>query len=137
MKEIFTTPDIAKAAAEKFVEIAREAIEERGIFTVALSGGSTPKKLYAVLAEGPFRDLIEWEKIQFFFGDERSVLPTDQESNFRLANDGLFSKLEIPPGHIHRFLTEKDEPKVIAETMETEIRQVFSLKADKFPRFDL
>jgi 6-phosphogluconolactonase len=137
MKEIFTTPDISRAAAEKFTEIAREAIEERGRFTVALSGGSTPKKLYSMLAEHPFRSLIEWKKIQFFFGDERCVLPNSEESNFRMANEALFSKIDIPDENIHRFLTEKDEPKVAAELMEAEISQIFGLESGEFPRFDL
>lgn len=124
-------------AAEKFVEIAKDSIAERGQFTVALSGGSTPKKLFALLTQEPFRSKIEWKKVFFFFGDERNVPIDSEESNFRMANEALFSKVEIPKENIHRFLTEKGEPKIVAEEMEREIREVFELKESEFPRFDL
>lgn len=124
-------------AAEKFVEIAKDSITERGLFTVALSGGSTPKKLYSLLTQEPFRSKIEWQKIQFFFGDERNVSIDSEESNFRMVNEALFSKVEIPKENIHRFLTEKSDAKIIAEEMEKEIRDVFALKENEFPRFDL
>lgn len=137
MKEVIVSKDIFTIAAEKFVEIVKYSIEKRGQFTVALSGGSTPKKLYSMLAEEPFRSRIKWQKIQFFFGDERLVLPDSSESNFQMANEALFSKVEIPKENIHRFATEKVEPKLIAEEMENEIRQVFKLKDNEFPRFDL
>lgn len=137
IKRFGNLQELNNFAAEKFIEIANDAIEKRGQFTVALSGGSTPKKLYALLAEEPFLSQIEWQKIQFFFGDERLVLPDSEESNFRMANETLFAKLDIPKENIHRFLTEKIEAKKIAETMENEIREVFVLKENEFPRFDL
>lgn len=124
-------------AAEKFAEIAKNSIAERGHFTVALSGGSTPKKLFSLLTQEPFRSRIDWQKIKFFFGDERNVPIDSEESNFRMANESLFSKIEVPAENIHRFLTEKGEPKVIAKEMEKEIREVFDLKENEFPRFDL
>lgn len=138
--EIKTFENVEKLnifAAEKFVELSQQAIAERGRFTVALSGGSTPKKLYSLLAAEPFRSKIEWKKIQFFFGDERNVPIVSDESNFRMANEALFSKVEIPAENIHRFLTEKGEPKVVAEEMEQKIKEVFDLKENEFPRFDL
>lgn len=137
MRKIISTDNLFNLAAEKFVEIAKDSIAKRNQFTVALSGGSTPKKLYAMLAEEPFRSQIEWDKIQFFFGDERMVLPDDEQSNFRMANESLFSKVEIPQENIHRFQTEKVEPKLIAEEMENEIQTVFQLQESEFPRFDL
>lgn len=124
-------------AAGKFVEIAKDSVEKRGQFTVALSGGSTPKKLYALLAEEPFRSKIEWGKIQFFFGDERFVPKDSEESNYRMANEALFSKVEIPNENIHEFQTENGEAKIVAELMKSEIRKVFELKENEFPRFDL
>ena len=124
-------------AAEKFVDIAQDSIAKRGRFAVALSGGSTPKKLYSLLATVPFRSQIEWRKIQFFFGDERFVPKDSEESNFRMADEALFSKVEIPLENIHRFLTEKDNAKTIAEDMEKEIQEVFELNENEFPRFDL
>lgn len=140
MKEIKTFENVEKLnifAAEKFVEIAKVSIAERGQFTVALSGGSTPKKLFALLTEEPFRSQIEWKKVFFFFGDERNVPIDSEESNFRMANEALFSRVEISNENIHRFLTDKGEPKIAAEEMQREIREVFELKEDKFPRFDL
>lgn len=124
-------------AVNEFVHICNESIAERGIFTVALSGGSTPKKLNALLASNAFRSKIEWRKIQFFFGDERCVSPDSEESNFRMANETLFSKLEIPPENVHRFLTELGNAHATAEKMESEIRAFFKLKKNEFPRFDL
>lgn len=124
-------------AAETFIEIAKNSIANRGWFTVALSGGSTPKRLYALLAESPFRSQIEWQKIHFFFGDERMVLPTDNESNYRMANETLFSKIEIPAENIHRFQTEQGSAETVALIMEQKIQKVFELKPNEFPRFDL
>jgi 6-phosphogluconolactonase len=145
-------------AADKFVELATGSIAKRGRFIVALSGGSTPKKLYSLLAEEPFRSQIEWSKIHFFFGDERLVLPDDDQSNYRMVNEALFSKIEIPQANIHRFMTEeaaefmtRDDPggdlgrldnlrNVAAEAalkLENEIRDVFQIKPAEFPRFDL
>lgn len=138
--EIKTFENVEKLniyAAEKFVEIAKGSIAERGQFTVALSGGSTPKKLYSLLTQEPYSSQIDWKKVFFFFGDERNVSIDSEESNFRMANEILFSKLEIPKKNIHRFLTEKDDAKIIAEEMENEIRQTFDLKENEFPRLDL
>lgn len=135
--ELIFTDNIFNLGAEKFVEIANNSIAERGQFTVALSGGSTPKKLYSLLTQEPFRSQIEWQKIQFFFGDERNVSVDSEESNFRMVNESLFSKVEIPKENIHCFLTEKGEPRNIAEEMEKEIQKVFGLKENEFPRFDL
>ena len=124
-------------AAEKFVGLARDSIAKRGRFTVALSGGSTPKKLYLLLADEPFRSQIEWPQIHFFFGDERFVPIESEESNFRMTDDALFSKVKIPPENIHRFLTEDGDAQTVAVAMEKEIQKVFQLKPDEFPRFDL
>ena len=70
-------------AATKFVDLAKKAIADRGRFTVALSGGSTPRGLYARLTSEPYRNLVDWQKVEWFFGDERPVGPDDPESNYR------------------------------------------------------
>lgn len=121
-------------ARNEIVKIASTAIEERGTFTIALSGGSTPKKLYALLAQ---ENKIDWQKTHFFFGDERNVSPDSEESNFRMANETLFSKIEIPPQNIHRFYTDEGEAQVAAEKMENELKEFFGLEKDEFPCFDL
>jgi 6-phosphogluconolactonase len=124
-------------ARDEIARIANEAITTRGIFTVALSGGSTPKKLYEMLAAEDFQTRINWHQTHFFFGDERFVSPDSEESNFRMANEALFSKINAPPQNIHRFLTERDEAEIVAEKMENSMREFFGLAADEFPRFDL
>lgn len=139
-KEIEIFPNVEELnefAANEFVRLSRESIEKRGIFTVALSGGSTPKKLFELLASNSFRSQIEWKKVQIFFGDERLVAPDDEESNYRMANETLLSKVGVSTENIHRFLTEEENPGKIAEKMEAEIRLFFKLASDEFPRFDL
>jgi 6-phosphogluconolactonase len=92
--------DLSKAAADEFVCICRSAIADRGRFIVALSGGSTPKRLFALLASSPFRDLIEWDKLYALFGDERYVPPDDEQSNEKMARETLLSKVPVPEDHI-------------------------------------
>lgn len=137
IKVFESVEELNEFAAERFVELSREAIRERGVFTVALSGGSTPKKLNALLTSDAYRSKIEWSKIHFFFGDERNVLPDSDESNYRMANETLFSKLQIPAENVHRFLTETGNAKTIAEQMQNEIKGFFKLADGEFPRFDL
>ena len=138
--EIQTFEDVEKLnifAAQRFIEIGKESVAKRGLYTVALSGGSTPKKLYSLLAKEPLRSQIEWKKIHFFFGDERFVPSNSEESNFKMADDALFSKVEIPKENIHRFLTEAGDAANVALIMEQEIREVFELETNAFPHFDL
>lgn len=93
---IFNTADeVLTALAAYFVEVANEAITARGKFTVSLSGGSSPKKLYQLLASPAFKDQVNWEKVYFFFGDERYVPHTDAESNYLMAQKAMFDDLEI------------------------------------------
>ncbi|MEO8884642.1 MAG: 6-phosphogluconolactonase [Mucilaginibacter sp.] len=93
---IFHTADeVLTALAAYFVKVANEAITARGKFAVALSGGSSPKKLYELLASPAFKDQVNWEKVYFFFGDERYVPHTDPESNYLMAQKAIFDTLEI------------------------------------------
>ena len=96
IKTFANIEELNNFAAEKFVEIARDSIEKRGCFTIALSGGSTPKVLYKLLSSDKFKDKIDWPKVYFFFGDERHVPPDDPQSNFRMADENLF----LLPGNI-------------------------------------
>jgi 6-phosphogluconolactonase len=112
-------------AAEKFIEIANDSIAERGLFTVALSGGSTPKKLYALLATEPFRSQIDWKKVFFFFGDERDVPFDSDESNFKMANETLFKPLNISSDNIYQWRTDYRIPERIAESYETYLTYFF------------
>lgn len=143
VKKFESVEALNRFAAEAFVMLSSEAIGERGRFTVALSGGSTPKKLYEMLASDEFRNRIEWDNVHIFWGDERCVPPNSPNSNYRMANEALLSKVPIPSGNIHRFFAELGDPKNIAKKMEMELRASFSLTGnaatneERFPRFDL
>lgn len=120
-------------AAEKFVALAKDAIGRRERFTVALSGGSTPKKLYELLADEKFSGAIDWANVYFFFGDERNVLPDEDESNFLMANDALFQPLNIAADKVYRWHTEIEPPANIAADYAGHIKNFFR----GFPEFDL
>ncbi|MDN3506310.1 MAG: 6-phosphogluconolactonase [Simkaniaceae bacterium] len=91
-----------------FVSTAREAIQNHGSFFVALSGGSTPKKIYQAVTASPYKEQIDWNKVYLFWGDERSVPPEDPESNFKMAMDAGFSSVPIPKDQIHRMVAEEN-----------------------------
>ena len=87
---------LIEAAAEHFVVTARSAIAKRGVFYVALAGGSTPKGLYQKLATSPYIEQIDWARVQIFFGDERCVPATHDDSNFKMARLAMLDHLPIP-----------------------------------------
>ena len=91
--------EVLAALAAHFVKVANQAIAAKGKFSVALSGGSSPKKLYELLASD-YEDKLEWDKVYFFFGDERNVPQTDKDSNYLMAKNALFAPLLIDPDHI-------------------------------------
>jgi 6-phosphogluconolactonase len=124
-------------AAEKFVEIGRQAIDKSGQFTVALSGGSSPKALLQMLSSEGFKDKIDWSRTFFFFGDERNVLPDDDESNFRMANENLFEPLKISDQNVFRWQIELENPQKIAENYEQTIENFFKFGENEFAKFDL
>ena len=126
--------EISQRAVRHVVKLAGETILGKGAFRVALSGGSTPRSLYTLLASEPFVGQVEWEKVHFFFGDERAVLPSSEESNYRMAFDSLFSKIPVPRKNIHRI---KGEEESASETYEKDLRESFGLMGDDLPRFDL
>jgi 6-phosphogluconolactonase len=90
-----TIDEVLSSLAEYFINSASESIAEKGSFTVALSGGSSPKRLYALLSSSPYKERVEWDKLFFFFGDERYVPATDDASNFLMADKILFEPLKI------------------------------------------
>jgi 6-phosphogluconolactonase len=130
-----TAADLFHAAAEEFVRAARTAIGAQGRFTVALSGGSTPKSLYSLLATK--YPAFAWNRVFLFFGDERHVPPTDAESNYRMVNETLLSKISIPAENIFRVLAENPDAAAVASDYEAQLRRFFTLKPNEFPRFDL
>jgi 6-phosphogluconolactonase len=128
---------LARGAADEFVRRVESKLESGDRFSVALSGGSTPKRLYALLADPPYRDRVAWEKIHFFWGDERTVPPGHPDSNFGAADEALLSKLEIPPVNVHRIRAEMSDPAEAAAEYEAELRRHFKLGDGAFPSFDL
>ena len=122
------------AAADEFVRQANAAIGSRGRFTVALAGGSTPKGLYSLLATNA---TLPWDKIYFFFGDERHVPPEDPESNYRMAREALLSKAPIPAQNVFRVPAENPDAAKAAQAYEKTLRHFFQSAATTFPRFDL
>jgi len=128
---------LTRRAAEEFLKSVAEAVAQKGAFTVALAGGSTPKALYSQLADEPLRSQIPWEKLHFFFGDERHAPPDGAESNFRMANEALFSKGAIKPEQITRIKGEYADTEKAALEYEQALRAYFKLKVGEYPRFDL
>ncbi len=136
--EIQIAPDgaaLSRMAAREFQRAAEFAIHDHGRFTVALSGGNTPRVVYSLLAS-EYKDKIPWSKSLIFFGDERSVPPSHPDSNFRMANESLLSKISIPSENVHRVRTELG-PEAAAQDYEKLLRQTFSLSGGELPRFDL
>jgi 6-phosphogluconolactonase len=132
---IFETPaDLFRGAAEEFCAQAVAAVAERGKFTVALSGGSTPRSLYQLLASGAFPKL-PWDRTYFFFGDERHVPPDNPESNYRMANEAMLSK--APAQNVFRIPAEMKDADAAAGAYEQTLRKFFSLTPGELPRFDL
>jgi 6-phosphogluconolactonase len=130
---------LARAAATKIFEIARESISQRGVFTLALSGGSTPKKLYTLLAnEAEFRE-FPWDKTQLYFGDERHVPPDDKDSNYLMTKSTLMTSPRVPEANLHRVRAELPSAADAAALYETDMRAFFTADKclDGFPRFDV
>lgn len=114
---------LSSEAAKCFAEKSRQEIAAKGLFTAVMSGGSTPRQAYAVIAEDYGR-AIEWSKVHLFWGDERDVQPESQDSNYKMAKDSLLSKIEIPAANIHRIQSELG-PKKAAEIYNREIAEFF------------
>lgn len=93
---------------DQFIEIAQKAIAQKGVFTAALSGGSTPKAIFQGLAVSPNKHLVDWTKVYLFWSDERSVPPEDPESNYHMAMESGIKSLPIPADQIFRMKAEDD-----------------------------
>jgi 6-phosphogluconolactonase len=125
--------ELARAAAEYFVARSDEAIAERGSFKVALSGGSTPKAMYELLAElHPER--VQWSRIHFFWSDERHVPPDHPESNYRMANEALLSHVPVSSNNIHRINSENPNAADAASEYEQTLRKI---TGSNLPQLDL
>lgn len=129
--------EVARGAARLFVDYAWQAIARDGQFAVALSGGSTPRQLFQLLASDEFRGQVDWGKVHVFWGDERAVPPTDSESNYGMARRELLIRVPIPPANVHRMEAEKPNIGRAAHEYEEVLRQYLELDDRGFPRFHL
>ena len=123
------TEELARGAAEVFVARAQQ-----GAFTVALSGGSTPKLLYQVLASEPFREPVPWAKTHFFWSDERHVPPDHPDSNYRMAYEAMLSHVPVPQDNVHRIKSENPNAAEAAADYE---RTLIEVTQSSLPRLDL
>jgi 6-phosphogluconolactonase len=125
---------LAHEAAQEFHRVAEAAVRERGQFSVALSGGNTPRAVYSSLASE--HKELPWDSIHIFFGDERHVPPDHPDSNFRMATESLLSKVPIPETNVHRIRAELDAEAAAAE-YDQQLVNFFHLGNQDWPRFDL
>lgn len=135
---IATYPDsdtLSHQAAQLIVRLAAESVVTHGRFTVALAGGSTPRKLYGLLANEPYRSQIDWALLEVFWSDERCVPVDDVESNFRMAQEAFLSKVPIAESQIHRMHADWPDHDAAAQAYVIEMRRVFG--TDGIPGFDL
>jgi len=134
---ILTTPqELYAAAAELVVNTANEAVSAQGRFALALSGGSTPKNLFNLLATNA-RSSLPWDRTFFFWGDERHVPPTDPESNYRMADEAMLSKVPVAAANVFRVPAENPDAAAAADAYEQSLRKFFALHPGQFPAFDL
>jgi 6-phosphogluconolactonase len=143
--QIKISPDrdaLIRATADFIVDVANRAISSEGRFTIALSGGGTPKPLYQLLATPPYKQKIDWKKVLVFFGDERCVPPDDAHSNFKMARLALLDHVDIPAENIFRMRGE-DDPERAANEYAEDLEKNFAQSTDETEatepriRFDL
>ena len=137
--EIIITDDpseLAETAANIFTSTAKACVTKKNLFTVAISGGSTPRGMHKLLAEEPFRSDIQWNKTHIFWVDERCVPVDDPESNFGLAKKDFLERIPIPLEQIHPMAGEF-APEEGAKKYQEEMERVFQIQEEDFPTFDL
>jgi len=129
---------LAYRAALHLVELAEEAVAARGRVRIAISGGSTPKATFELLADSalPFVNRMPWQQLELFWVDERTVPPDNAESNYRMTREALLDYVGLRPDQIHRIQGEL-EPEVAAAEYEFDLRKTFRLEGAEAPRFDI
>jgi 6-phosphogluconolactonase len=133
IRTFLSSDHLSLGAAQEFVRIVNTAIETRGVCYVALSGGETPRRMYSRLAKAPFAHAVDWSKVHVFFGDERTVPPTNHDSNFGMVDLELLTHIDIPYGNVHRMIGELN-PEEAARRYEQELARAFG---QQDARFDL
>ncbi|HUJ32133.1 MAG TPA: 6-phosphogluconolactonase [Candidatus Acidoferrum sp.] len=134
--DIRISPDLdalSRAAMDETMGAVREAVAQRGRFAIALAGGHTPARMYALWASEPYRSQTPWDRVHLFWGDERYVAHDDSLSNFRMARETLISHVPIAPSNVHP-IPVSATPQKSAETYEQELGNFFGSAA---PELDL
>ncbi|MBI1982603.1 MAG: 6-phosphogluconolactonase [Acidobacteria bacterium] len=138
--EVQTFPDLEQlsiAAAKRFVDLARGQVDKVGSFSAALSGGSTSKRLYELLAAPPYSTQISWEDVHLFQVDERCVPPDDPQSNYRMIRESLLRHVPVPEMNFHRMAAEQADRSDAATQYAAEIARILPPDRHGLPRFDL
>jgi 6-phosphogluconolactonase len=136
---VFPSPAAtARAGAQLFSDTASKAATTRGVARIAISGGTTPKSMFQLLADPaePFLKQVPWDRIELYWVDERCVPPDNAESNYRMTKEALLSKVPLPAERVYRMEGEL-EPEVAAARYESVIRNSFKLEGAETPTFDL
>lgn len=130
---------LARTAAGLITDRILETTARGQLFSIALSGGSTPKSLYELLANpaAEFRARIHWDQVHFFWTDERNVPPDDRDSNYRMAFEAMLSHVPVSPLNVHRVRTEVGDTNDAASDYEKQLCDFFTLEPGEFPSFDL
>jgi 6-phosphogluconolactonase len=139
--EFIVEPDsaaLARRAAEYFVEMAEQSVAKHGRARIAISGGSTPKAAFQLLADPaqPLRKRMPWEQLELYWVDERTVPPDHAESNYRMTREAMLDHVPLKPEQVHRMEGEL-EPEAAAARYESMLRNTFRLEGAESPRFDL
>lgn len=137
--KVFADPtQVAREGALEVAHLATNAVAERSLCTIALAGGSTPRSLYALLADDEsLRRAMPWNKVHFFWGDERHVPPDHKDSNYRMADEAMLSKAPIDARNIHRIKSEELDAQRVADAYQQDLQSFFTLELGQLPRFDL
>lgn len=137
--QIFSgSAELYQSAAIEFLSAAIEAVRKNGAFTVALAGGSTPRGLYSLLAtDSRLQSQVPWKNCLFFFGDERHVPPDHADSNYRMANEAMLSKVPVAPSQVFRINGEYKDAAKAAAAYEKVLRKSFHITDRGLPRLDL
>lgn len=128
---------LADIAAHEVVNVARAAVAARGRFAVALAGGSTPRATYRRLAQPPLATQMPWDRTLVFFGDERGVPPTHEDSNYGMAHSALLAHVPIPPERVLRIRGEDSDPDAVAADYARVLAEALGVRRGETPRLDL
>jgi len=136
LRVVSNLEELERAGAGEVARLARKAGPKQP-FALALSGGRTPRGVYARLTQDPYRTLVPWPSLHLFWGDERHVPPDHPDSNYRMVRESLLARVPVPAGNVHRIPAENPDADAAAIEYEATLRSFFRLKEGQAPRFDL